>query len=225
MAIVVLVLWLFTAGAGFYLLVTSNLGRALPAHDAPAGAATSGGPPAASGGPPAASSRPPAASSEPPAPATQGALVTQVAPASVSPPAGAAPSASAAALAVPASRRERRAARDRFAPPSLVASRKAPIVPDLRLLPEFAHPAGAITGLGFWLGFTLVHDRVLGWIAFGLIAATACIGLAWFTANTRAARRRGAGAPFFTSRLILLHGAAAAVPLTLAALTALVARG
>ena len=31
MAIVVLVLWLLTAGAGFYLLVTSNLGRARPA--------------------------------------------------------------------------------------------------------------------------------------------------------------------------------------------------
>ena len=36
MAIVVLVLWLFTAGAGFYLLVTSNLGRARPAPNAPA---------------------------------------------------------------------------------------------------------------------------------------------------------------------------------------------
>ena len=30
MAIVVLVLWLFTAGAGFYLLFTSSLGRARP---------------------------------------------------------------------------------------------------------------------------------------------------------------------------------------------------
>ena len=36
MAIVVLVLWLFTAGAGFYLLVTSNLGRARPAATTPA---------------------------------------------------------------------------------------------------------------------------------------------------------------------------------------------
>ena len=36
MAIVVLVLWLFTAGAGFYLLVTSNLGRAHPAAATPA---------------------------------------------------------------------------------------------------------------------------------------------------------------------------------------------
>jgi hypothetical protein len=36
MAIVVLVLWLFTAGAGFCLLVTSNLGRARPAVATPA---------------------------------------------------------------------------------------------------------------------------------------------------------------------------------------------
>ncbi len=180
MAIVVLVLWLFTAGAGFYLLVTSNLGRARPAKTA--------------------------------------------APAPVSPPVGVAPSGSVAAGAGPA---PRRADRDQFAPPSLVASRQAPIIPDLRSLAEFAHPACGISGLGFWLGFTLVHYRVLGWIAFGLIAATACIGLAWFTANTRAARRGGAGqpAPSFTSRLILLHGGAAAVTLVLAALTALVLRG
>jgi len=179
-AIVVLVLWLFTAGAGFYLLVTSNLGHARPAKT---------------------SARTP-----------------------VSPPVGVAPSGSVAAGAGPA---PRRADRDQFAPPSLVASRQAPIIPDLRSLAEFAHPACGISGLGFWLGFTLVHYRVLGWIAFGLIAATACIGLAWFTANTRAARRGGAGqpAPSFTSRLILLHGGAAAVTLVLAALTALVLRG
>jgi hypothetical protein len=186
MAIVVLVLWLFTAGAGFYLLFTSNLGRARPARGAPAPVpqpASIGSNPMTSPG-----ARTPAAS---------------------------------------ASRRERRAARDQFAPPSLQASRQAPIVPDLRSLAEFAHPACAISGLGFWLGFTLVHFRVLGWIAFALIAATACIGLAWFTANTREARRRGDGqpAPRFTSRLILVHGGAAAVTLTLAALTALVLRG
>jgi len=34
MAIVVLVFWLFTAGAGFYLLVTSSLGRTRPAATA-----------------------------------------------------------------------------------------------------------------------------------------------------------------------------------------------
>jgi hypothetical protein len=179
MAIVVLVLWLFTAGAGFYLLFTSNLSRARSA---------------------------------------------QAHPGPVSPPVTVAPSGFVAASAGPA---PRRADRDQFAPPSLVASRQAPIVPDLRSVAEFAHPAFGISGLGFWLGFTLVHYRVLGWIAFGLITATACIGLAWFTANTRAARRGGAGqpAPSFTRRLILLHGGAAAVTLTLAALTALVIRG
>ena len=201
MAIVVLVLWMFTAGAGFYLLVTSNLGRARPAQAA--------------------------AASGPPAP------VTQAVPASVTQPAGAAQPASPAQVA-PATgraaaspRNSPRADRDRFAPPSLVASRQAPIVPDLRSLAEFAHPACGISGLGFWLGFTLVHFRVLGWIAFVLIVVTACIGLAWFTANARAARRRGDArpAPSFTRRLIVLHGGAAAVTLTLAALTILVIRG
>jgi len=174
MAIVVLVLWLFTAGAGFYLLVTSNLGRARPAAQARASQPVSVG----------------SAGSAPP-PET------------------------------------RRAKHDPFAPPSLVAARQAPIVPDLRSVAEFAHPACAISGLGFWLGFTLVHFRVLGWIALGLIAVTACIGLAWFTANARAARAGGNGepAPSFTGRLIAVHGGAAALTLTLAALTVLVLRG
>jgi hypothetical protein len=201
MAIVVLVLWLFTAGAGFYLLFTSNLGRARPAPS-PTAASTA---------------------SQQPAPATRDALVTQAAPASASPPAAMAPS----AVGTSASPAPRRTDRDAFAPASLVASRRAPVVPDLHSVAEFAHPAFGISGLGFWLGFTLVHYRVLGWIAFGLIVATACIGLAWFTANTRAARRDGNGQPppRFTGRLIIVHGSAAAVTLTLAALTALVLRG
>ncbi len=199
MAIVVLVLWLLTAGAGFYLLVTSNLGRARPVAAPPAAA-------------------PPAA---------------EPAPASV---ALAARTASAAAVP-PATKREiRRAARDRFAPPSLTAARNAPMVPGLRSLLEFAHPASAIIGFGFWLGFTLVHYRALGWIAFGLVTVTVSLGLTWFAVNTRAARRRDAEnrqgaaeqqdadepAPSFSTRLVVLHGAAAAVTFVLAALTALV---
>ena len=41
------------------------------------------------------------------------------------------------------------------------------MVPGLRSLLEFAHPAFAIIGLGFWLGYTFVHYLPLGWIAFG----------------------------------------------------------
>ena len=190
MAIVVLVFWLFTAGAGFYLLVTSNLGRARPAASAPAATASAAEPATAS-----------------------------VAPA--------APAAQAASAAPPASKREmRRAARDRFDPPSLTAAKSAPVLPGMRSLLEFAHPASAIVGLAFWLGFTFVHDRALGWIAFGLVTATVGLGLTWFTANTRAARRPaprpGEPAPSFRTRLVILHGSAAAATVVLAALTALV---
>jgi hypothetical protein len=201
MAIVVLVLWLFTAGAGFYLLVTSSLGRARPAAPSPQ---------------PASVTRPSPAPQ--PASGPQPAAVAQ-------------PAAAASASALPPSRRgARRAARERWDPPSLVASKQAPILPSTRSLVEFAHPAGGIAGLAFWLGFTLIHNRILGWIAVGLIAATACVGLGWFTANTRAARRADPGrlngsTPSFAGRLVALHGSAAALTLTLAALTALVLRG
>ena len=197
MAIVVLVLWLFTAGAGFYLLVTSNLGRARPVVATPA--AEPATTPTESAAVPAGASAKPAAASTPQVTATQS----------------------------PASKREmRRMARDRFDPPSLTAAKNAPVVPGLRSLLEFAHPAFAIVGLGFWLGFTLVHDRGLGWIAFGLVTATVCLGLTWYTANARAARREGPPgsepAPAFRTRLVLLHGSAATVTFALAALTALV---
>ena len=198
MAIVVLVLWLFTAGAGFYLLVTSNLGRARPAATIPA--------------------------AEPATVPAESATVSAAAPAKAS---VAAPAAQTPATPAPASKREmRRAARDRFDPPSLTAAKSASAVPGLRSLLEFAHPAFAIVGLGFWLGFTMVHDRALGWIAFGLVTATVCLGLTWYTANTRAARRAeppgSEPAPAFRTRLVLLHGSAATVTFALAALTALV---
>ena len=206
MAIVVLVLWLFTAGAGFYLLTTSSLSRTRSAAPAARGPRPAPGPQ--------------------PAVVPQPAAVTQptTAPATAIPPATAAREAPAAA---PSRRAARRAARERWDPPSLVAARQAPILPGARSLVEFAHPAGGIIGLAFWLGFTLIHNRALGWIAFGLIAVTACVGLGWFTANNRAARRAGSGrpAPSFAGRLVALHGSAAALTVTLAALTALLFRG
>ena len=210
MAIAVLVLWLFTAGAGFYLLATSNLSRARPA------ATTSAAEPA------------PAESATVSAAATAASAASAGAPATAAAPAAqAASTPQATATPSPASKREmRRAARDRFDPPSLTAAKSAPAVPGLRSLLEFAHPAFAIVGLGFWLGFTLVHDRALGWIAFGLVTAAVCLGLTWYTANTRAARRQGPSggepAPAFRTRLVLLHGSAATVTFALAALTALV---
>ena len=236
MAIVVLVLWLFTVGAGFYLLVTSNLGRARPAATTPAAAdpvaepasaesalAESATVPvaatAASATSVAQAAAATAAAAAPPTPATSAAQAT--------PATQATPAAQATSAEPPASKREmRRAARDRFDPPSLTAAKNAPVVPGLRSLLEFAHPAFAIVGLGFWLGFTLVHNRALGWIAFGLVTATVGLGLTWYTANTRAARSKNAPeaepAPSFSKRLVILHGSAATVTFALAALTALI---
>jgi len=200
MAIVVLALWLFTAGAGFYLLATSNLGRARPAATIPAAQPAAAQPAAA----------------QPAAAPAQPATVPAAAPVAQTP----------AAPATASKREMRRAARDRFDPPSLIAAKSAPAVPGPRSLLEFAHPAFAIVGLGFWLGFTMVHDRALGWIAFGLVTAAVCLGLTWYTANTRAARREAPPgsepAPAFRTRLVLLHGSAATVTFALAALTALV---
>jgi hypothetical protein len=203
MAIVVLVLWMFTAGAGVYVLVTSNLGRARPAVNPDLA-------------PQMASAVAPSASTA----AADSAVAAGPSAAGLS---AAAPAKSARA----ARREERRAVRDRWDPPSLAKSKSEPMMPQFRSLVEFTHPACGITGLAFWLGFTLVHSRPLGWIAFGLVAFTACVGLAWFTANVRASRRRDPAepAPSFNGRVIALHGAAAAVTLSLAALTVLIARG
>ena len=213
MAIVVLVLWLFTAGAGFYLLVTSNLGRARPAATGPVAEPAAAAPATA----PATASVATPATQAAPSSSVQAAVQAAVQASAVQ----------AAPAAPPASKREmRRAARDRFDPPSLTAAKNAPVVPGLRSLLEFAHPASAIVGLGFWLGFTFVHYRALGWIAFGLVTATVCLGLTWYTANTRAARGKdspeGEPAPSFGTRLVILHGSAAAVTFVLAALSALV---
>ena len=206
MAIVVLVLWLFTAGAGFYLLFTSSLGRARPAAQ------------------PTPVKQPAVSSTANAAAATTSA---NAAAATTSANAAAATATAARPAGGPPSRRAaRRAARSRWDPPSLVTARQAPVLPGTRSLVEFAHPTAGIIGLAFWLGFTLVHNRALGWFGFGLAAATACVGLGWFTVNTRAARRADPSrpAPSFAGRLAALHGSAAALTVALAALTALVLR-
>ena len=198
MAVLVLVLWLFTAGAGFSTLLSSNLGRSRPAAEVPLP-----------------SDR---------APAT--ATATAAAPAAAAAPATAAAHATAPGALTPEELKQAR--RERFDPASLVAARQAPVVPGARALLEFAHPAFGIIGLAFWLGFSLVHNRLLGWIAFGLVAVTACAGLAWFTANLRAARRHdpdsGEPAPSFRPRMVAVHGGAAALTFILAALTIVILR-
>jgi hypothetical protein len=82
-------------------------------------------------------------------------------------------------------------AKDRFDPPSLQRAKSEPI-PGLKELAEFAHPALALIGVGFWLGYVVSRDRLFAVIGLGILLGAICAGLSWFTANTRAARRAAA---------------------------------
>jgi hypothetical protein len=124
-------------------------------------------------------------------------------------------------------------ARDRFDPPSLQRAKSEPL-PGMRTLAEFAHPALAIIGLGFWLGYVVSRDRLFAAIGLGVLLGAICAGLSWFIANTRAARRAGAAgaaddsgtenqgaAPLSASpRLLILHAVGAALTLLFTALIA-----
>ena len=116
----------------------------------------------------------------------------------------------------PAAPKPRRA-KDRFDPPSLARAKAEPI-PGLRALAEFAHPALAVIGLAFWILYVLSRDRVFAAIGLGIVLGAICAGLSWFTANRRAVAAGRRDALFLSPRLLILHGAGAAVTLLFAAL-------
>jgi hypothetical protein len=119
----------------------------------------------------------------------------------------------------------------RYAAVPLTKDGKPPPVPRVKVaappgehpLLQFCHPALALIGFGFWLGFVLVHYRPLAWISFGVLVVTVGAGLSWLAANSLAARRHQGAARAYPPRLIALHGLAAATTLALTVLTALFA--
>ncbi|HEX4398878.1 MAG TPA: hypothetical protein VH136_14670 [Trebonia sp.] len=133
------------------------------------------------------------------------------------PVAAAAETAGPAAPGAPAAAAQTRRAKDRFDPPSLVRAKSEPL-PGMRALAEFAHPALAITGFAFWAAYLLTGDRVFGAIGFGILLGAICAGVSWFIANKRAVKRGRADALVLSPRLLLLHGAGAALTLLLTAL-------
>ncbi|HEX6452255.1 MAG TPA: hypothetical protein VF060_22700 [Trebonia sp.] len=117
-----------------------------------------------------------------------------------------------AAVPAPAVKR-----RDVFDPPSLREA-KSESIPGMRALGEFMHPALAITGFAFWLLYTLVHDRILGAIALGIMLGAIAAGITWAVSNGRAAKREDGDALVFSGRVLVFHVAGAALTLLLAAL-------
>ena len=126
---------------------------------------------------------------------------------------------------------------DRYAPPSLQRDRNEPL-PGFRELAEFAHPALAVIGLAFWVGYVVSRDRIMLVIGLGILLGAIAAGLTWFTVNRRAAKRApaqsaesaGPGkdvesddglrtAPLsFTPRVLILHVTGAALTLLFVAL-------
>jgi hypothetical protein len=141
--------------------------------------------------------------------------------------------AEATVAASPAFAPARPARRDDFAPPSLQRERSEQL-PLARSLAEFAHPALAMIGLGFWFGYVVSRDRLFLAIGLGILLGAICAGLSWFTVNTRAARRaaaaEAAGHPgtedprfapqAFSRRVLILHAVGAALTLLFAVLIA-----
>jgi len=120
--------------------------------------------------------------------------------------------------------------RDLFAPASLRQARSEPL-PGLKDLAEFAHPALALIGIGFWLGYVVSRDRLFAVIGLGILLGAICAGVSLFTVNTRAARRAAADAdaapaapgtaPLTASPLVLtLHAIGATLTLLFAVLIA-----
>jgi hypothetical protein len=106
--------------------------------------------------------------------------------------------------------------KERFDPPSLREAKNEPI-PGMRALAEFSHPALAVTGFGFWVAYTLVRNDIFGVIAFGIMLGAIAAGISWAFGNARAAKN-GGDALAFSSRVLVLHVAGAALTLLLAAL-------
>jgi len=140
------------------------------------------------------------------------------------------PSASPADAPAPAPAAPARA-KDPFAPPSLQRDRSESL-PLTRALVEFAHPALGMTGFGFWFGYLVSRDRIFLAISLGILLGTICAGLTWFTVNSRAVKRvaaaEAAGRPgledprfaphTYSPRVLIVHGAGAALTLLIAAL-------
>lgn len=193
MAIVALVLWAVTAAAGISLLSTGGTARRAAASVARVAGIPASTRPASTG--------PQADAGGEPAP-----VITRAQ--------------TAHAIAT---------ARSRALP--LTAEGKPPPVPRVTVgtppgehpLLEFCHPALAVTGLACWFMFVFVKYRPMAWISLGILVVAISLGLAWLARNRQALRQHATAAWRFPRGLVLAHGLAAAVAITLTVLTALTA--
>lgn len=194
MAIAALVLWMFTAGVGVYLLMATIAARR----------ARTGAP----GGPEAAPEVP--ATAVPPPRVPVGGRAPSL---------GGGPQGTDAGVSATAG-----ATQGLPAEPPPIPRVRVKAGPDDHPLMEFTHPALAIGGLGAWLAYVASRYPAFAWISFAALVIAIGVGLGWLTTSARAAKRRHrekGGGRAVPLHLIVLHGLGAGVTFALAVLTVL----
>lgn len=205
MAIAAMILWMFTAGAGVYLLRSVIAARGETGN----GAGTLGAMPVAANAPLAAA-------------VAEAAAVPEAAP-------GIAAVAGTRSDAVSTPGPGESA---RLPPPTPHV--RVTAGPDDHPLLEFAHPALGIAGLACWAAFVISGYPAFAWIASAVLVVIIAAGLAWLRTNARAARRRpgtadlsragssaGDGERPVPLHLIVVHGLVATATLALTVVTML----
>ncbi|MEU8245115.1 hypothetical protein [Nonomuraea sp. NPDC048916] len=88
-----------------------------------------------------------------------------------------------------------------------------------------SHPALALSALACWVGYLLTGDRVLAWVAFGVLALAALLGFVMFTRWLGAGRHARGAQRRFPLLAVGLHGLAGVATFVLVLLTVSVMRG
>ena len=190
-----MVVWVLTAGIGIYLLAAGiTAQRQAAGLRRPVGAGPAGGGSEPNDrGPAGGTALPPGERADPLAPGPDGATVVGAA--------------ALASITTPD---------DGAAPGGGPGAEGSPLL-------EFVHPLLALTGLTFWIFFTMTDDRLFAWIAFGVVVATVLAGLSWAVMSRRARRQDGSDPAAFPAHLLMIHGLAAASTVTLVVISAITA--
>jgi hypothetical protein len=89
----------------------------------------------------------------------------------------------------------------------------------------FAHPVLAVSALVCWIAYVLTSERVLAWLSFGVLAASALLGFTMFTRWQGGGRHARGAEQRFPMIAVLLHGVAGVTTFVLVLLTAAIASG
>jgi peptidoglycan biosynthesis protein MviN/MurJ (putative lipid II flippase) len=70
----------------------------------------------------------------------------------------------------------------------------------------FSHPALAVTALAFWVAYLLTGQRLLAWLAFGVLSVAALLGFTMFTRWLGGGRHARGAEQRFPVLAVVAHG-------------------